>query len=550
MAAVLIAGSCSQDEIVAPVEGQEVKVTFTTELPQGIATRADEKLYSQGNLATTLHYGYYVAGTNVNLNTTNATVQFVDKKATVELTLATGVSYDFIFWADDNAEGLYTIDWEKKTMTVDYTKMAANDDTNDAFYHFEAAYKVNGAISDSFELRRPFAQINLGTDDFDAAAAAGLAVDRSNMVITDVPNVLDFVNGGVSGDAEITIAAAAFDNTVKFPVDGYKYLGMNYILAGSQSSTHDCTFNIWKTGAEKALEPNVKVTGVPVQRNHRTNIYGSLLTDPAKFVVEIKADYTEPDNMVSVWDGVSATEFTEAELAAPEIKLESAADIAGLAKVMSDSGNNNMFAGQTITLTSDIDLNNIEWNPIGNIDDGTPAGVFGGTFDGNGHTIKNLKAKSVTTGKNPSAGLFGGLRSGAVVKNVTIVGAEITSGKYAGAIAGHVNGADIQIINCHVSDVVIISKGKSAGGIAGHVTDGTFENCTATNVTVKVDDCGGGLLGRIQFGTVKNCAVTNATVLPYTEGKTGTNLDSFIGGRTNTFTLEGTNTVDGVEVTL
>lgn len=52
----------------------------------------------------------------------------------------------------------------------------------------------------------------------------------------------------------------------------------------------------------------------------------------------------------------------------------------------------------TFVLANDIDLSTVDnWTPIG---DGY---AFGGTFDGNGYTISNLK---INTTNNPT-GLFG-----------------------------------------------------------------------------------------------------------------------------------------------
>ena len=47
------------------------------------------------------------------------------------------------------------------------------------------------------------------------------------------------------------------------------------------------------------------------------------------------------------------------------------------------------FSGQTITLAADIDLSTVDnWTPIGNLDY-----RFNGTFNGNNHTISNMKIK-------------------------------------------------------------------------------------------------------------------------------------------------------------
>lgn len=54
------------------------------------------------------------------------------------------------------------------------SKMVCNDDAPDAFY-YHGEIKASGT-NHPIELRRPFAQINIGTDDYDTAVKAGMTV--------------------------------------------------------------------------------------------------------------------------------------------------------------------------------------------------------------------------------------------------------------------------------------------------------------------------------------------------------------------------------------
>ncbi len=295
----LLAVSCTQENLENPAAGKEVTVTFCAAVPGNIATKADDYDYSDGTHATKLHYGVYVTG--------ETTPRFQDStdfnsnlQAVVNLTLATGLSYDFVFWAQpafvSKDKEVYSINWETRQMTVDYAKIQANDERNDAFYAYVPALQVTGAVNRTIDLYRPFAQINLGTNDYTAAAAAGLEVDRTNMVFAELPNILNFEDGTVEGKVEATFAMKEFDRTETYPVSGYEYLEMNYVLAGAQRTTATLvTFNVWETGKTLPLAPNIQVANVPYQRNYQTNIYGSLLTDPANLTVVIKPAYEESD---------------------------------------------------------------------------------------------------------------------------------------------------------------------------------------------------------------------------------------------------------------
>ncbi len=294
----LLAVSCTQENLENPAAGKEVTVTFCAAVPGSIATKADDYDYSDGTTAKKLHYGVYVTGETTPRF--QSSTNFNSKlEAVVNLTLATGLSYDFVFWAQAEDTEVYSINWETRQMTVDYAKTKSNDEKNDAFYAYVPALQIKGAVNRTIELFRPFAQINLGTNDYEPAATAGLVVDRTDMVVAELPNILNFVDGTVEGKVKATFAINDFDRTEKYPVEGYEYLGMNYILAGTQKTTTELlVFNVWEpeeTGKVLPRDPSIEVVNVPYQRNYQTNIYGSLLTDPTKFTVVIKPKYDEPD---------------------------------------------------------------------------------------------------------------------------------------------------------------------------------------------------------------------------------------------------------------
>lgn len=92
----------------------------------------------------------------------------------------------------------------------------------------------------------------------------------------------------------------------------------------------------------------------------------------------------------------------------------------------------NSFAHKTVKLTSDIDLENIEWIPIGK-----NKKSFEGIFDGCGYTISNLKIeKSVDNNSdNSDQGLFGYTSNGEI-KNFTLHNAKVKGGLYVGVVSG------------------------------------------------------------------------------------------------------------------
>ena len=107
--------------------------------------------------------------------------------------------------------------------------------------------------------------------------------------------------------------------------------------------------------------------------------------------------------------------------------------------------------GKTVVLDNDIELTD---------DDTLPIPTFGGTFNGNGHTISGL---SITQSVSP-AGLFGVLQKDAVIKNLNVEGTVTPSGdsENIGGIVGENHGT---IESCTFNGSV--SGKRSVGGIAG-----------------------------------------------------------------------------------
>lgn len=186
-ALMLMATSCADDQTSDLKAGAESTVTITAQLPGDMGTRA----FADGTKATELHYAVYEKGTTTRLavckktdgtkGQLEGTATMTGLQTTISLQLTTGKEYDFVFWADAPGDNVYTFNSENQTVTVNYANAENNTDNLDAFFGQKKALKVSGNMSISQELRRPFAQINIGTDDFDAAAAAGYTVSESTI---------------------------------------------------------------------------------------------------------------------------------------------------------------------------------------------------------------------------------------------------------------------------------------------------------------------------------------------------------------------------------
>jgi len=155
--------------------------------------------------------------------------------------------------------------------------------------------------------------------------------------------------------------------------------------------------------------------------------------------------WTSDGNYDVSWYDDSRTEFT---ISTPE-------QLAGLAYLVNTY---HQFRGKTVTLANDIDLAEHLWVPIGrNSRNAQSVAIFGGTFDGGGHVIRNLnismKAYSYAQGSTTCLVGFFGYSSG-VIENVTLaedcaVRVTATGSQYlnVGSICGVLGGN--YIANCH-----------------------------------------------------------------------------------------------------
>ena len=283
-AAALLVTSCNDEMDNGLKTGDEGTVTFTAQLPSEMGTRA----FADGLTAKHLQYAVYEAGQSTPLKvfgdetTVVGEAEMDNLKQTVSLKLTTGKTYDVIFWADATTDSPYTFNPASQEVSVDYSKVNNNSDNCDAFFKKETI-TVSGNQSVDVKLTRPFAQVNIGTDDFDAAKASGLEVTQTE-VVAKAFATLNLATGEVADEADRTFTMKAIPTASdgEFPIaGGYKYLSMDYLLVGADKATVDVAFNY---GGPQSRT----FTNVPVQRNYRTNIYGSLLTNTTDFNVVIE----------------------------------------------------------------------------------------------------------------------------------------------------------------------------------------------------------------------------------------------------------------------
>lgn len=213
------------------------------------------------------------------------------------------------------------------------------------------------------------------------------------------------------------------------------------------------------------------------------------------------------------------------------------------------------YAGKLVVLENDIDLDGVEWKPIGNVTS-YPGITFSGTFDGKNHIISNMTT-SDNLPNHATAGFFGS--SNGTIKNLTLKDIKVTSSHWAAGICGYTSDKALKIENCKVIGGTITSvpeligseydNGDKVGGILGYgVSAATISGCAVDGLTITAYRDLGGIAGYMP-GLVSDCSVKNTTIVQSNKNgyKTGVTTYKEIVGRDANANNTG-NTSENVEL--
>ena len=228
---------------------------------------------------------------------------------------------------------------------------------------------------------------------------------------------------------------------------------------------------------------------------------GTFSSDPSAYVAErYKVTRLEDGKyqVVALFAGGSGTE-------AYPFLISSADQL----KAFRDSVNaGTTYSGKYIQLTTDINLNNEEWLPIGE----KAGDKFSGTFDGQTHIIEGLSITATQEIGNEAtfdgyAGFFGAINGG-TVKNLSVYGS--VSGKNVAGVVARVDG-NSSVKNCHNHATVTSTNNAKAGGVIclTNAASITVQNCTNSGA---VSGGTGGTAGIVAYAnpgvTISGCSNT------------------------------------------
>ena len=550
--------ACSSDEVVSSAnDSNVVNVSFSANFDQVMPTRSVEG-ESDGTAATRLYVAVYNADKQLipvisHIGMDAGGKDFVTvsgKTATVNFQLVKGQTYNFVFWAQNpNAtDGAVVFSPADGKVTVDYSKITANDETLDAFTAHVNDLTVTGAAQQAVTLKRPWAQVNYGSAqaDWDAAVAAGITVAKSKVTVNNVYTTLNALTGQVEGEAKTadvelaanTIPASATTaRTLTVSGTEYKYIGLNYLLVGNEGQQSLIKADLEIQKADGTVINTLAFSNVPVQRNYRTNIVGNLLTSQTQFSITLDENYDNDKNIdAAPKPAVNVANADELIAALSDgsgfkqygiVKLTEDIDMTGKTAKFSLNGYNGSFKN----LTLDGDGHKIT---------GLTTPLFSGTWAGDTQlAIQNLTIEGAnieeTSADHPGTGVFiCGISAtkSALFDNCHIKNCNLTTSHYGGGFFTYADGYNnptdgpvfqtVIIRNSSVEGCTFKAK-KSVGAICGHATGNAWTKIQVENTVVKDNtiintdanrrDIVGAVLGTVGVAGTESNGLTGGTYL-------------------------------------
>ena len=378
----------------------------------------------------------------------------------------------------------------------------------------------------------------IATITFDGYRGRGIAYNSGINEIRSGIIILAFTGTYTAGTGSTT--AMLQDFTISFPS----------LTMIQERGTKENSYSLTASGIKGTATEAITLTYSTV--TNENTIEKPTVAAPEASSVTIdqnSVSITVSGTSASLWSGNADTSWYDAD--STSFSIYSAEELAGLASIV--NAGTDEFEGKTIELRNDIDLAGIEWTPIGgkytgdkgfyNEPDNVLLG-FRGTFNGNGHSISNLRITRTTENSNyisyPNSclGLFGVLENGSSVGNLTIENVSIVGDCFIGSLAAYIPSAPVgaeqkgvSVSNVRITGEIELVGKFSVGGLLGRVesnmTTLRMENCmveadAGSSIIAPAglnqfpyENYNGGLIGAAyssQLNSFRNCSVSGLTI--------------------------------------
>ena len=354
LATALFAGSC-QRELLDPAAQGGSTVTYTVNVPE-VATKA----IGDGSMVDQLVYAVYrIKDNETNEKTAKEGIanpdvcQFVYQKtlsvagktrAIVPLEFINNQRYIVLFWAQNTNAWFDVTKHNLGSSDIAYPDdYQPNNDKYDAFTNVDYI-AVNGADSRDIKLTRPFGQLNIATN---LPSTFTAEVNRTKVSVMGLAHSYNVATkkGTVTVDPAAPaapVAPVAFVEAAPLMHDAQNYLAfgnyaryisMNYVFVEDEQANVAVTYEI-ETSHGKVSNT---INSVPVKKNYKTNIVGSLLTSNVDYNVTLEKGWETPSEeivLVNTASGLQDAVDNAVPGVETEIKLDGNIDLNDLSALL------------------------------------------------------------------------------------------------------------------------------------------------------------------------------------------------------------------------
>lgn len=306
---LLVFTACQNDELVNG-GGSQVAVSFKVQMPEGDApaTRAGTAARGDGSQVNRCIMEVYLGG---KLYGERQVVDVTNKSAAFNVKLVTSQTYDFVFWADKSGEAGTSADNHYKT-TDGLQKVAyigsysGNDESYDAFTGKVLNKVVTGAFAENVTLTRPFGQLNIKATDIAAIGSNNLVPAKASLSFGKVYQSFNALTGDAIGELASLEYAASAD-----VVNAEGHLTVDYLFAPQTGQLLADMILTMYDGNNKEITRK-ELNSIPVQRNYKTNVTGSMVTVSGVYTATLTPGFTNPDISKEVKEVASVSEVADA----------------------------------------------------------------------------------------------------------------------------------------------------------------------------------------------------------------------------------------------
>ena len=191
-------------------------------------------------------------------------------------------TYQIVVWVDK--AGLYDVNDELTSVTRVPGDVTCNSDAYDAFYASVPFVHGTDTVT-AIVAKRPFAQLNLITQDLDPAA-------QPTEISLTYASPQSFNPLTATVGTEMTSVTYKADSPYYSSTEGTEHtLAMNYVFAAAETQTILPTVKL--TALKGSTTVETQIANVPVQQNYRTNITGKLLTTSGTTSVNLTSTFEQ-----------------------------------------------------------------------------------------------------------------------------------------------------------------------------------------------------------------------------------------------------------------